>query len=148
MARFQFRLETSLRLAEQALKTARQELSAEIRRWLACKSASEEQRRVLLSAQEEQRNAGRCCPENLGICQVFAQEQQKKLRECEAKQIQQELVLEDARSNLLKAHQEAEKFRRLKEKQLKAFLLAEVRKEQKILDETGQVLYWRKQRLL
>jgi len=36
-----------------------------------------------------------------------------------------------------------EKLVRLKEKQTKAFQLLELQKEQKILDETGQVLHWR-----
>ncbi|WP_407307322.1 flagellar export protein FliJ [Desulfosporosinus sp. SB140] len=146
MARFKFRLEVSLRLAEQTFKTAQRELAEEVRHWQVCKSASEAQQKTLLQAQEEQRNAGRCHPENLGMCQIFAYEQHKRLRECETKQIEQELILENARNNLLKAHREVEKFRSLKEKRLKAFRLAEVQKEQKILDETGQVLYWRQQR--
>lgn len=147
MARFKFRLEASLSLAEQALESAQRELAEEVRRWQACKLARAAQRENLLTAQEEQRDAARQHPENLELCQIFAHEQQTRLRQCETRLCEQEKVMEKARGRLLTAHQDVEKFRRLKEKQVKAFLLAEAQKEQKILDETGQILYWR-QRLI
>jgi flagellar FliJ protein len=53
--------------------------------------------------------------------------------------------MEKARHILLEAHREVEKLERLKEKQTKAFQLEESQKEQKILDETGQILHWHQQ---
>lgn len=43
------------------------------------------------------------------------------------------------------AHQEQEKLKKLKEKQEAAFWLKEQRREQKALDETGQVIFIRQQ---
>lgn len=148
MARLKFRLEASLRLAEQAFEKTQREFAEQVRLWHACKLACTTQRKTLLAAQEEQRDAALHHPENLGICQIFAREQQERLRQCETKQIEQERDMEKARCNLLRAHQDVEKFRRLKEKKVKAFLLAEVQKEQKMLDETGQIMHWLKQRLI
>lgn len=146
MARFRFRLEASLRLAEQALEAAQREFAQEGQRWQALVKACAIQQEHFDEAQEGQREAGRHRPSDLGIWQIFALEQRKRLRQCDAERLEQELVMENARCILLEAHREVEKFRRLKEKQTKAFLLAELQKEQKVLDETGQVLYWRQQR--
>lgn len=145
MARFRFRLEASLRLAEQALETAQRELAQAVQRWQACIKACSIQEERLHEAQEGQRDAGRHRPEELGSWQIFALDQQRRLRQCDAERREQEAVMEQARHDLGEAHREVEKFRRLKEKQVKAFLLAELQKEQKILDETGQILHWRQQ---
>ncbi len=147
MAQFLFRLEASLRLAEQALDTAQREFAQEVQRWQACVRASAVQQERFSDAQEGQRDSGRHRPEELGTWQIFALEQQRRLRKCEAERMEQETVMENARHNLLEAHVEMEKFGRLKEKQAKAFRLAELQKEQKVLDETGQVLYWRQQKI-
>lgn len=146
MARFRFRLEASLQLAEQALETAQREFAQEVQHWQALVKACAIQQEHFEEAQEGQREAGRHQPIDLGIWQIFALEQHRRLRQCDAERLEQELVVENARCILLEAHREVEKFRRLKEKQAKAFLLAELQKEQKVLDETGQVLHWRRQR--
>ncbi|MDR3600709.1 MAG: flagellar export protein FliJ [Desulfosporosinus sp.] len=145
MARFLFRLEASLRLAEQVLETAQRKYAQEIQHWQACVKAYTLQEERLFEAQEGQRDAGRQRPEELGNWQLFALDQQLQLRQCEAEQQEQEGIMELARHDLGEAHREVEKFRRLKEKQVKAFLWAELQKEQKILDETGQILHWRQQ---
>lgn len=143
MARFHFRLEASLRLAEQALEKAQREFAREVRLWKTLVEACELQQKHFIDAQEGQREAGRNRPMELGIWQIFTSEQQRRLRQYKAELRKQELILEKTRHILLETHREAEKLERLKKKQTKAFQLAELQKEQKILDETGQVLHWR-----
>lgn len=143
MARFKFRLEASLHLAEQVLETAQRTFAQEVQRWQASVQECALQEERLHTAREGQRDAGRHRPEELGTWQVFALNQQLRLRQCDAKRLEQEAVMEQARYDLAQAHREVEKFRRLKEKQVKAFLWAELQKEQKISDETGQILHWR-----
>lgn len=147
MARFRFRLEASLRLAEQALETAQLEFAQEVQLWKTLVEACEIQQEHFNDAQEGQRDAGRHRPEELGIWQLFASEQQRRLHLCNAELRKQELIMENARHILLEAHREVEKLERLKEKQTKAFQSAELQKDQKILDETGQVLHWRQQNI-
>lgn len=142
MARFHFRLDASLQLAQQALESAQREYAIETKRWQACLRAFETQQTCYYGALESQREAGLHRPEELKICQVFAFEQRRRLDQCEEMRKEQELVLENARSCLLEAHREVEKYERLKEKQAAAFRMTELQKEQKILDETGQVLHW------
>jgi hypothetical protein len=139
-------LETNLKLAEQALETAQLKFAQEEKRWQECVQASTLQREHFLEAEEGQRDAARHRPEELGIWQVFVWEQRQRLRQCEAEQREQELIREEARRLLLETHREVEKFQRLKEKQTKAFEWAELQKEQKVLDETGQILYWRQEK--
>lgn len=145
MARFRFRLEASLQLAEQALEAAQREFAQELQRLEVCNKACALQQERFDQAEEGQRDAGRLRPEELGIWQIYVSEQKRRLRQCESEQLKQETVLEQSRHLLLEMHREVEKFQRLKEKQTKAFLAAEMQKEQKILDETGQVLHWRQQ---
>lgn len=142
MARFHFRLDASLQLAQQVLESAQREHALELQRWQACGHACEVQKVRYDQAQEGQRDAGRNRPEELGLCQVFALEQWQRLRQCETRLREQELIMENARRCLLEAHREVEKYERLKEKQATAFRVAELQKEQKVLDETGQVLHW------
>lgn len=144
MARFSFRLEASLHLAEQALETAQVEFAQEVQRWKLLVTARELQKEKFNNAQEGQREAGRHRPEELGTWQLFAAEQQRRLHQGNLELRKQELSMENARHVLLEAHREEEKLVRLKEKQAKAFQVVELQKEQKILDETGQVLHWRK----
>lgn len=145
MARFRFRLEASLRLAEQALEMAQRELAQEEQIWKTLVEACKLQQEHFNDAQEGQRDAGRHRPMELGIWQLFASEQLRRLLQCNEEERKQERIVENARHILLEAHREVEKLERLKEKQIKAFQLAESLKEQKILDETGQVLHWRRQ---
>ena len=145
MALFRFRLEASLQLAEQVLERAQREFAQEQQRLDVCVKACALQQERFNEAEEGQRDAGRHQPEELGMWQIFALEQKRRLRQRESERMEQEPVLEKARLKLLEAHREVEKFQRLKEKQAKAFMVAELQKEQKILDETGQVLHWRQQ---
>ncbi|MDR3541379.1 MAG: flagellar export protein FliJ [Desulfosporosinus sp.] len=146
MARFLFRLEASLRLAEQVLETVQLKFAQEVQRWQGSVKACALQEERLHEAQEGQRDAGRHRPEALGSWQIFALDQQRRLRQCDLARHEQEVIMEQARHDLGEAHRELEKFRRLKEKQFKAFAWAELQKEQKISDETGQILHWRQQK--
>ena len=145
MARFRFRLEASLRVAEQALETAQRAFAQEVQLWKSFVEACNLQQGFFNKAQEGQRNAGQHRPEELGAWHLFTSEQQRQLQQCNQRLRTQEPILEKARHSLLEAHREVEKFERLKEKQSKAYQVAELLKEQKILDETGQVLHWRQQ---
>lgn len=147
MARFLFRLDASLRIAEQALEAAQKVYAQEVQRWQVCVRACEVQQMCFNEAQEGQRDTARHRPEELGRWQIFAAEQQRRLRSCEVERMEQEPVVENARYCLLEAHREMEKFGRLKDKQAKAFLLTELQKEQMVLDETGQVLHWRQKKV-
>lgn len=142
MARFRFRLEVSLQLAQQVLELKQKEYAREMQCWQAYLEACDAQRRRYLEALAAQREAGRRRPEELGLCQVYALQQSRRLEDWETKKREQELCVEKAREGLLEAHREVEKYKRLKEKQSAAFLKKELEKEQKVLDETGQVLHW------
>jgi len=143
MARFRFRLEASLRLAEQVLETAQRKLALEVQQWQRCVLACELQEQRLEEAFEGYREACWEKPGELAGWQIYVREQRNRLQQCQIERTEQEKVMEEARQSLLEAHRETEKFKRLKEKQEKAFWMAELQKEQKLLDETGQVLYWR-----
>jgi flagellar protein FliJ len=145
MARFRFRFEASRRLADQVLEMAQRKFAQEMQRWQTLDKACRFYGERFEKALAEQRNAGLHSPEELGYWQIFVLDQKRKLRKSEAERMEQERVLDQERQILIEAHREAEKFRRLKEKQAIAFRLKELLKEQKILDETGQVFYWRQQ---
>jgi len=142
MARFRFRLEASLRIAEQALETAQRTFAQEVQLWKNLVEACELQQVQFNDGQEGQREAGRHRPDELGLWQLFVSEQQLRLHQCKAELSEQELMMEKARHTLMETHREVEKLEHLKEKMAKAFEVAELQKEQKILDETGQVLHW------
>jgi flagellar FliJ protein len=145
MARFRFRFDTSQRLADQVLEMAQRKFAQEMQRWQDCVRYCAIQQEYFKKALEGQRDAGLHSPEELRVWQIFVLEQRRRLRKREAERLEQEKIMEKARNILLEAHREVEKFRRLKEKQAKAFQSNELQKEQKILDETGQILYWRQQ---
>jgi flagellar FliJ protein len=145
MSRFHFRLEASRTLAEQTFEKVQREFAQELRLWRSMVEAYENQKKILREALEGQRKISRERPQELGIWQIYISEQQRRLRRCNADLKKQELVIVKVRQNLLEAHRELEKLERLKEKQTRAYQLAELQKEQRNLDETGQVLHWRKQ---
>ncbi|WP_242966820.1 flagellar FliJ family protein [Desulfosporosinus sp. FKA] len=146
VARFHFRFEASQRLADQLLDMAKREFAREMRCWQACVDALAAQRDIFNKALEGQKSAGMHSPEDLAIWQNYVFEQRRRLKNREAEKLEQEEIVEKTRLILIEAHRETEKFRRLKEKQLKAFLQEELQKEQKILDETGQILHWQQKK--
>ncbi|AFM42704.1 Flagellar FliJ protein [Desulfosporosinus acidiphilus SJ4] len=146
MARFRFRFDASQRLADQLLDVAKREFAQEMQRLQVCIEARVTQLGRFNDALEGQRNAGLHSPEKLAIWQTYVFEQRRRLKEREAEKSAQEVMMEKARCRLIEAHREAEKFRRLKEKQFKAFQIKELIKEQKVLDETGQILHWQQKK--
>lgn len=147
MAGFRFRLEASLRLAEQALDIARRKLAEEVLRWQECSRQAESRKSLWEKAIEGQREAGWHRPQDLGAWQVYSVKQLQLLRASEAELEQQEQRVNQARFVVVAANQELEKFKRLKEKQAKLFLLKEQKRAQAVLDEAGQVLYWQQQNI-
>lgn len=146
MSSFKFRLETNLKLAEQALGTAQRKFAEAERCWQECLRISALQRQRCLEAEAGQREAGLHRPEELAVWQVFVGDQRRHMRQCEAEERACELVRREVRNLLLETHREVEKFQRLKEKQTKAYEWAMLQKEQKVLDEMGQILYWRQEK--
>ena len=147
VARFRFRLEVSLRLAKWALEEAQKVFAREFQLWQELVEACVIQQKILEAALDGQREASWLHPEDLGLWQVYAEEQLRRLRKKETERDFQKEVMEEARQKLLEAHREVEKFSRLKEKRRRAFEWAEAKKEQSLIDETGQVLYWRQQNI-
>lgn len=146
MPRFRFRLAASLRLAEQELEERQRLLADEIRRREEILARRDDQEKVYLEGIEGQRQAGCSEPERLGYWQKFCVDQLAKLRELDEELKQQTERVEKARQELFKAHQEKEKFRRLKAKRWLAFQLQEQRREQALLDEAGQIIHFRQKK--
>lgn len=144
MPRFRFRLEASLRLAEIALDQELRRLAQEVQKLKQLEYERNRCENTWLQAAAGQRTAGLTSPRDLGIWQKYAENCLKLLRLKEKEVQGQAQTVQKCREALAAAHREAEKFRRLKERQLKLFRLAEEKREQKILDEAGQVLYWQK----
>lgn len=142
MARFRFRLEASLRLAEQVLDKARRKMAEEMRKQQEIADLVERRRRRWELAVAGQREAGLHRPQELGGWQAYTVRQLGLLRASEAELAAQTARVEKARSAVVLAHQETEKFQRLKEKLLILFQRAEMKKEQAAIDEVGQVIYW------
>ena len=143
MARFRFRLDASLRLAEQKLEDARRALAEELRRLDDLKQKRDHQQNLYGEVLEGQRKDALVHPEWLGYWQVYSLEQLEKLRRMEEEVKIQQKAVEQARQIVYLAHQECEKFRRLKEKRWLLFIREEEKKEQAILDEAGQIMNWR-----
>ncbi|KLU60377.1 flagellar FliJ protein [Peptococcaceae bacterium CEB3] len=138
MAQFKFRLETSLGLAENALEEAQRRLAEEVLRWQTLMLRRERQERRWLEGLNGQRRAQ---PEELGRWQVFARQEYRKLQTCETELQEQEKRKEEQRRRVVESYRRKEKFRRLKGRQSRAWALAEQRREQKVLDEAGQIIY-------
>lgn len=144
MARFRFRLDASLRLAEQKLDNARRALAEELRVLDDCVRRRDLQSERYAEGLVGKREDALAHPERLGSWQIYCTDQLIRLRELEDKVKLQRKAVEAARQRVYLAHQECEKFRRLKEKRWLAFVQEERRKEQAALDEAGQIISWRR----
>lgn len=131
-------METSLGLALNALEEAQRRLAEEILRCRDLAERREQQERRWLQGLDGQRRAR---PEELGPWQIFARQEYRKLQTCEAELREQEERKEEQRLRVVETYCRKEKFRRLKGRQARAWALAERRREQKVLDEVGQVIY-------
>lgn len=143
MPQFKFRLDAPLRLAERELENERRHLAQELENL--------HQKQVLYSEKEKQwqralvgqREAGLKEPEQLGSWQAYGVNLHQQLQKLQQELLLQEKVVEEQRLRVKSAHQEQEKLKKLKEKQEAVFWLKEQRREQKALDEAGQVIFIR-----
>ncbi|KTE91990.1 flagellar protein FliJ [Desulfitobacterium hafniense] len=147
MAKFRFRLEAALRLAERSLEEQQRLLAEEIQKHLSLQKACQDQERVWQFALQGQEEACRTSPQDLGLWQSFTQKQIELLRYLAEEVAQQEKVVTQQRQRLLEAHQDTEKLKKLKEKQRAVFNLKEQRREQAVLDEAGQIMFGRRSSL-
>ena len=143
MPAFRFRLQVVLKIADQALKLAEQRLAEELRKRTALMEECYACQTRLQDALQGKRRALIQTPSELGKWQMYVQQCNKSLQWAKQRLKEQEEVVEKARKIVVEAKREVEKLKRLKEKQWLAFLEEERRNEQKVLDETGQVLYQR-----
>lgn len=144
MPRFKFRLEAALRLAKRQLEEQQRLLAIELEKLYTLQARCQEQEKSWQLALVGQREAGMNSPQDLGLWQTYARKQLERLRLIEREILQQEQLIIVQRQHLLEAHQEAEKLKKLKEKQKAQFDLTEQRREQVILDEAGQVIFGRR----
>ncbi|BAE84774.1 flagellar FliJ family protein [Desulfitobacterium hafniense] len=147
MAKFRFRLEAALRLAERSLEEQQRLLAQEIQKHFSLQKACQDQENVWQFALQGQEEACRTSPQDLGLWQSFTQKQIELLRYIAEEVSQQEKVVTQQRQRLLEAHQDTEKLKKLKEKQRAVFNLKEQRREQAVLDETGQIMFGRRSSL-
>ncbi|MEA5021288.1 hypothetical protein SDC9_04927 [bioreactor metagenome] len=147
MAKFRFRLEAALRLAERSLEEQQRLLAEEIQKHFSLQKACQDQERVWQFALLGQEEACRTSPQDLGLWQSFTQKQIELLRYIAEEAAQQEKVVTQQRQRLLEAHQDTEKLKKLKEKQRAVFNLKEQRREQAVLDEAGQIMFGRRSSL-
>lgn len=145
MPRFKFRLEAALRLTERELETERRRLAAELDLLYRQQALCQEQETKWHTALAGQKEAGLRNPGRLGSWQAYTVSLLKRLRVMLQEKAQQEKAVEEQRSRVRKALQEQKKLQKLKEKQAAAFWLQEQRCEQKLIDEAGQILFFRQQ---
>ncbi|MFZ3101252.1 MAG: flagellar FliJ family protein [Desulfitobacteriaceae bacterium] len=141
MPRFNFRLKTSLRLAEQILDEIKIQLAKEVTNLQERTRLRDKQNSQWRTAVEGQREAGLSYPEDLGSWQSFASQQLSLLRQREQELVLQEELVDKSRLELIAAKRECEKLIRLREKQATAFRLKEEHREQGALDEVGQIQF-------
>lgn len=145
MPQFKFRLEAPLRLAKRELENERRSLAQELEKLHQKQELCRDKEKQWQRALEGQREAGLQEPKRLGSWQVYAVSLHQQLRKLQQELALQEKVVDEQRLRVIKAHQEQEKFKKLKEKQEAVFWLNEQRREQKALDEAGQVIFIRQQ---
>lgn len=141
MAAFHFRLETNLNLAEQVLEDFERQLALELEKEVKCLQKRQAAEALWLQALKGQKEAGCLRPDELGTWQAYARYCYEALKVAERQlKMQQELVAK-TREDVIRANREVEKLKRLKTKKWTAFLAGEQKKEQKSLDEVGQVIF-------
>lgn len=138
MARFKFRLEAPLRIAQKTLEEEQRILAQEEQKLLQVKDEYFRQQREWEKALEGQREASLKSPQDLGLWLQFSQRQLELLKLKEEEVAQQEEVTALQRQKLIEAHQNKEKLEKLRARQEAEFNLMEQRREQAVLDEAGQ----------
>lgn len=135
---FKYRLEASLRLADQELDIAQSLLAKEMRILAKFKEDRDIQTEVFVQAIEGQKQACLGQPWQLSSWQLYREEQKRKLAEDEQEVLLQEEVVTGFRERLIKCRINLEKFKRLKQKKWKLYNIDELKKEQAVIDEIPQ----------
>lgn len=135
---FKFRLETSLRLANQEMDIVQGLLAQETRKMQEFIEQRNCQALNLAKAWDGQRNACMEAPYRLKLWQKYSAEQREKLIVCEKQVEKQEKVVEEHREKLIECRIKVEKYKRLKEKKLRLYFIEELKKEQNVIDEIAQ----------
>lgn len=138
MKAFRFRLETSLRLADQELDIAQALLAREHRKLQQLTEQRDEQEQILGKAWHGQKTACLQEPLHLGFWQKYSREQKEKLELYQDYVEEQQKIVNEYREKLVECRIKVEKYERLKEKKLRLYYIEELRKEQNVLDEIGQ----------
>lgn len=143
MAKIRFRLEVKLRLAKYALENIQAILAQELNT-LAILMEERKQQSIQLSyAIDGQRQASLTAPHYLAVWLAYVLSEQAKLRKCEEILLIQSKTVDEARAKAVEIYRELKKFERLKEKEAMAFMDKQLRQEQTVTDETGQILFHR-----
>ncbi|MDR2735981.1 MAG: flagellar export protein FliJ [Gracilibacteraceae bacterium] len=135
---FKFRLEASLRFAEQKMESAQGVLSQELRVLHSVQKEYNKEVKVLEKAFDRQAEEALRNPRNLNAWKLFIETQKEKIRLIAERLAFQEAVVAECREAVKACRIEVEKYKRLKEKKWKEFIVAEQKKEQALLDEIGQ----------
>ncbi len=144
MARFKFRLETPLRLAQKTLEEEQRLLAQEEKKLLQLQEEYVWQHKEWELALQGQREASINSPQDLGLWQLFSHKQLELLRLKEVEVAQQEEVTTLQRQKLMEAHQNKEKLKKLRARREAEFNLMEQRREQAVIDEAGQNTFRRR----
>ncbi|NMA68384.1 MAG: FliJ family protein [Desulfitobacterium sp.] len=147
MARFKFRLEAPLRIAQKTLEEEQIILAQEEKKLLQLEEEFQRQQREWEDALQGQREASLKSPQDLSLWLHFSQRQLELLRIKKEEVAQQEEVTALQRQKLIEAHQDKEKLEKLRARQEAEFNLMEQRREQALLDEAGQNNFRRRKTL-
>ncbi len=135
---FKYRLDTSLRLANQEMNIVQGQLAEELRILQKLVDQRDHQVRILSLAYEGQTRACLAEPMHLSSWQKYSVEQKEKLSEYQLEVEEQEKIIASYREKLMECRIKVEKFKRLKEKKLRLYYIEELRKDQVIIDEIAQ----------
>ncbi|MCG1026415.1 flagellar FliJ family protein [Dehalobacter sp.] len=137
---FKFRLEASLRLAEQEMDIEQGLLAQELRTLREATEQKDLQAQLLNAALEKQKIACLEEPQMLSLWQRYCYDQRNILLKREKEVEEQNIRVEKQREKLLECRIKTEKYKRLKEKKIRLFHIAELKKEQTEIDEIAQNL--------
>ncbi|KUO65611.1 MAG: hypothetical protein APF84_14925 [Gracilibacter sp. BRH_c7a] len=135
---FKYRLETSLRLADQELDIAQSLLAVEMRTLSKLQEEKHIQAENFAQAIEGQKQACLGEPLHVRLWQRYGEEQKNKLAQIEQEVLFQETVVKESRAKLIQCRINLEKFKKLKQKKLKLYNIEELKKEQAVIDEIPQ----------
>lgn len=147
MPKFEFRLQVALNIAERSLEDEQKKLAVAVNSLRELQEQYRIQEVAWKGALDIQLESMFTHTQDLVLCREFSQQQLDLLRSIASMiKLQEDAVL-NQRNCVLEAYKVAEKLHKLKAKQLEKFNLEQNRREQSVLDETGQVVFRRNQNL-